>query len=69
MLCYFKNGNLLKGPQLLIDKIKKQIKIASKEWTVDGKNICILAQITQGKPGITGYFVDSKMIKSVAFVQ
>ena len=69
LLCYFNNGQLLKGPKLLIDKVNKQIKIASKDWTVDGNNICILAQITQGKSGITGYFVNSKLTKSVSFVQ
>ena len=53
----------------MIDKVKKQIKIATKDWIVDGNIICILAQITQGKPGITGYFVNSKMIKSVAFIE
>ena len=51
ILCYFKDGKKLKGPQLKIDKGKKRIEVKSKTWKADGHQICTLAVIEEGTLG------------------
>ena len=69
MLCYFKNGKKLKGPQLKIDRSKSQIEIKSKTWQANGHEVCTLAVIELEKQGKTGYFVDQKLVKHVPYIE
>ena len=69
ILCYFKDGKKLKGPQLKIDLSKHQIEIKSKTWQANGHQVCTLAVIEPNKQGKTGYFVDKKLVKHVPYIK
>ena len=83
ILCYYKDGKKLKGPQLKFeclgqrDRIESgiehaeemRIEIKSKTWNADGHQICTLAVIEEGTQGQTGYFVDKKLVKNVPIVE
>jgi hypothetical protein len=69
VLCYFKNGQKLKGPQLTHDLYKSQIEIRSKTWMANGHQAYTLALINTKSPGKTGYFVNKKLVKCVPFVE
>jgi len=69
ILCFFKEGRKLRGPQLIFDQNRGRVEIRSKTWTFNGKQACTLAVIEKDKPGKTGYFIDSKLVKSVPFVE
>ena len=68
VLCYFKDGRKLKGPQLKYVTSKKQVEIRSKTWIVNGQEVFTLAVIEKNMIGRTGYFVDEKLVKSVSFI-
>ena len=69
ILCYFKDGKKLKGPQLMFDRSKDQIEIKSKTWQVDGHEFCTLAVIEPYQKGKTGYFLDKKLVKHVPYIE
>ena len=69
ILCYFKDGKKLKGPQLKIDRSKDQIEIKSKTWQANGHQVCTLAVIEPNKQGNTAYFVDKKLVAHVPYVE
>ena len=52
ILCYFKDGKKLKGPQLKFEFHEEdRIEIKSKTWNADGHQICTLAVIEEGTQG------------------
>ena len=69
VLCYFKDGRKLKGPQLKYVTSKKQVEIRSKTWIVNGQQVFTLAVIEKNMVGRTGYFIDKKLVKSVPFIE
>ena len=69
ILCYFKDGKKLKGPQLKIDRTKNQIEIKSQTWQANGHKVYTLAVIELEKQGKTGYFVDKKLVKHVPYIE
>ena len=69
ILCYFKDGKKLKGPQLKFDRSKKQIEIKSKTWQANGHQVCTLTVIELSKQWKTGYFVDKKLVKHVPNIE
>ena len=69
VLCYFKDGRKLKGPQLKYDQRNRRIEVRSKTWTMNGHQMCALAVIEKEKPRKTGYFVDEKLVKSTCCLE
>ena len=68
-LCFFKNGRKLKGPQVKFEPKKKKIEIRSKSMINNSQIACTLAVIEKDKPGMTGYFVDQRLVDLVPYVE
>ena len=51
LLCYFKQGRKLKGPQIKYIREKEQVEIRSQTWMANGNEIFTLALIQKDMPG------------------
>ena len=67
VLCYFVNGEMLKGPWLFCDYKNDTIRITSPmfNFEVDGSLHFVTAEIQAGKSGTSYTYRDDKLIKKV----
>ena len=68
ILCYFRNGELQKGPRLHCDLKTKTVIIRSNTDVLEGTKYHTVAEIRVGGPGWTRFFIDDELVKQVDFV-
>ena len=67
-LCYFRNGELQKGPRLHFDRITRTIVIRSNTYVFDGTKYHTVAEIRVKSPVKTSFFIDDDLVKQINFV-
>ena len=67
ILCYFKNGELQKGPRLNLDRQAESVVIRSNTYAFEGSNFHMEAEIRGNAPGWTRFFIENKLVKQVNY--